>query len=312
VVEFLLRPSRLTAHLVAGSLRAGNPIFSRAIGAGFAGKNLVVGHPVLAVPTMSVVGAADADIAAWKASVFAAGGSVSSARETIVTTLILGLKADGVWAKLDRLWLFAAENTQSALRDLKVRTVATAVNSPAFDTVNFRGYTGNSSSAYIDTGIAVNFGGNYSRNSACFFAWSNTAGGDGGALAGSGLNGTITSYVGIFPQYHGDGNLYSSINFGFNWSMVFAATGATGLYLLNRTAATSATVDQNGVQAGTDIANAAEPLVTTNFQALASNGGFVFSGRQCSCLGFGGSLTVGERAALYSRLRTYMTSVGVP
>ena len=55
----------------------------------------------------------------WIGKVYELGGTVSSTRRTLVDALISGLKSDGVWPKLDRLWLFAAENATSALVDLK-------------------------------------------------------------------------------------------------------------------------------------------------------------------------------------------------
>jgi hypothetical protein len=51
----------------------------------------------------------------WIAAVVTAGGTVSTPRGIVVNTFILGLMTDGIWSKLDRLWLLAAENSQSAL-----------------------------------------------------------------------------------------------------------------------------------------------------------------------------------------------------
>jgi hypothetical protein len=149
----------------------------------------------------------DSATTAWIAAVVAAGGSVSSGRQTIVDDLIAGLKADGVWSKLDRLWLTATENTQSALIDLVATSTATPVNSPTF-AANL-GYTGsNASNKYIDSNLANNSGtGNYSLNEACLFGWSNTAGMDVGGLVGTGAT-YVTS--GIFPEYT-DTNSYSGI-----------------------------------------------------------------------------------------------------
>jgi hypothetical protein len=191
-----------------------------------------------------VAGALDANVAAWIAAVGA--GNVSAGRQNIVNNLVAGLKADGVWAKLDRLWLFAAENIQSALVDLKALTVATAVNGPAF-TVD-RGYKGTGTSALIDSTVATNFGsGNYGLNSACLFGWNNTAGLDAGCLLGTGAAVRVAMIMSAFT----DGNLYAAVNFNTAEFTVVNA-GATGLYLVNRTAANSATVIINGSQIALD------------------------------------------------------------
>ena len=89
----------------------------------------------------------DAATIAWVNQVVTNGGTVSAGRQTLVDNLIVGLKADGIWTKLERLWLFAAENTISALTDLVGLTLATANNSPTF-TADV-GYTG------VDAGTDV-------------------------------------------------------------------------------------------------------------------------------------------------------------
>jgi hypothetical protein len=247
---------------------------------------------------------------AWAAAVVAAGGTVSSPRKTLVDNLIVGLKTDGVWAKLDRLWLFAGENAQSADRDLvSPANPATLINSPSFTAD--RGYTGNGSNAYVNSNVANNAGGlKYTQDSACFFGWSNTAGGDNGGLIGMGLAGGV-SYTGIIPC-HSNGNLYATINDPSNWWMNAANTGGPiGLYLLNRADSLHSSVSFNGSPfiGETTIPSAA--LSGENFQALATSGG-TYSVRQCCAMGFGSSLSLGERTAIYNRLRTYMTAVGVP
>ena len=40
------------------------------------------------------------------------------AGKKLVNDLIVGLKTDGVWTKLDRLWIFAAENAKSSIIDM--------------------------------------------------------------------------------------------------------------------------------------------------------------------------------------------------
>jgi hypothetical protein len=46
-------------------------------------------------------------------------GNVDSNHQTWINDLIVGLKADGVWTKFDRLWLYAVQNTTCAVVDIK-------------------------------------------------------------------------------------------------------------------------------------------------------------------------------------------------
>lgn len=265
--------------------------------------------PILAsrsLHTEAIGVALDAATLAWVAAVISNGGSVSDARKTIVNTLIVGLKADSIWTKLDRLWPFAAENEGSALTDLVARELATN-NSAAFTAD--QGYTGNGSSAYIDSNFVPGSGSpNFAQNSACFFAWNNTSGTDAGGLAGyssaSGLND-----IRIFPEFS-DTNSYWNINDATGVSLAW--DGRTGLYLLNRSASNAASYDVNGSEIDTDANASDAPSATFSFVALQAGGGSGFTSRQCSCLGFGAGLSSGERADIFTRLRTYMDAVGVP
>src|SRR5262245_26962066 len=98
-----------------------------------------------------VAAVGNAETIMWVNAVVGDGGRVSSGRQTIVDALIKLLKSGSVWSNLDRLWLFAAENSQSALRDIKSFSAATANGSPTFTTD--RGYTGTnaSSTVYINS-----------------------------------------------------------------------------------------------------------------------------------------------------------------
>jgi hypothetical protein len=102
------------------------PILSR-LGAAVTGALLLaglllgIGHAQ--VPTQRAVldTVIDVDARAWQTSVISAGGTVSPQQLVRVSTLIRGLKVDHVWEVHDRLWLFAAENSTQARRDLVAR-----------------------------------------------------------------------------------------------------------------------------------------------------------------------------------------------
>src|SRR5260221_11632840 len=102
---------------------------------------------------------------AWVSAVIANGGTVSPARRQVVDVLIKGLKLDGTFTKLDRLWMLCAENQVSALTDMVGLTLATAVNAPTFTTD--RGYTFDGATNYISTGYNPSLVGvNYVLNNA--------------------------------------------------------------------------------------------------------------------------------------------------
>lgn len=235
----------------------------------------------------------DAATTAWINAVVAAGGTVSTGRKTVVDNLIVGLKADGIWTKLDRLWIFAAENTQSALIDLVALSTATPASSPTFTTD--RGYTCNGT-ATVNTGFVPNTHGvQFTLNTAHTSVWSLTSAQSSQFTTNSGQTNMFTAYP--------DGNCYVRIN--NNAGGAGANTDGSGFFLGVRTAASGAGCIM-GYRNGSAIVNTADGT-----SALDSAAWSVMD-RQVSAASVGGTMSGTDSTNFYNRLRTYMTAVGVP
>jgi hypothetical protein len=92
-----------------------------------------------------------AETTAWVAQVVTNGGTVSAGRQTIVNNFIYAEKQAGTWALTDDYWGLWAENAPQALTSLKQRRLATVVAAPTFTAD--RGYTGNGTTSYVNTGF---------------------------------------------------------------------------------------------------------------------------------------------------------------
>jgi hypothetical protein len=249
----------------------------------------------------------------WVNAVTANGGTVSAGRETLVDNLIVGLKADGVWTKLDRLWILAAENEPSALTDLVALTLSVTHGSPSF-AANL-GYTGidTSTTVYIDTGTNLStFGGLYSTNVGHISVWSNTD------ITGSGLGRPmgVTSTASTNRTLIGLTSI--TVNFSANESSGSApitTVDSLGHYLVNRDSAST----EQGYKNGSLIGNpngVAGTIPSINIILLADNDVAVGvtrgSEHQITMASLGGNLSSTDVSNFYNRLRTYMTAVGVP
>ena len=94
----------------------------------------------------------------WFNAVIAAGGTVSATQKQRVDSLIMGLKADGNWDKLDRLWLYVGESVvQQARIDIRKLSTHTVLGTP---TLAANGYTGNGINSAIITNFIFNAPGN--------------------------------------------------------------------------------------------------------------------------------------------------------
>jgi hypothetical protein len=244
------------------------------------------------------------------------GGSVIGYRTVIATPieeLIDGLTADGVFAKLDRLWVFAQPTQAEALVDLVASATATAVNSPTF--AAYLGYTGDGSTSYIDSNFnPATAGGNYTQNSACIGLWAITTGtGSSQQRQGWHDTGPVT-LTALNVHYFGGAEIRGQINSAVG-STISSAT-ATKLGLITRTGANAATLYSDGASVGTDNTTASTVITdAVNIFFGATNGDGTpgsFSDEQMACAVIGGGLNSTDASNLWTRLRTYMTAVGVP
>jgi Concanavalin A-like lectin/glucanases superfamily len=235
----------------------------------------------------------DAATTAWIAAV--GSGNVDANHAGYVDTLIVGLKADGTWTKFDRIWLFAAQNTNSAYCDLKVPTTAAfAVGSPTFTAD--RGFT-LSPSGYVRLPFnIVTDASTFTQDTAHFSIWNLTSGADSNPV----FNGvSAVGALHIYPEFSG-GDCYCRVNEASTGP--FTISGATGHIIGNRSDASTVQCYKNGTSLGSkSVASAARVSEQINIY-----------NRQIAAFSIGGTLTSTEATSFYNRLRTYMSSVGVP
>jgi hypothetical protein len=114
----------------------------------------------------------------------------------------------------------------------------------------------------------------------------------------------------LIPKFTGDGNLYARINDASS-SGGFSITDSSGHIIGNRSSSTGREAYQNGsttLNGGTVVSYGSTPSTTpvnANIIGLAN----VQSGSEMSA---GASLNATQASNFYSRLRSFMTSVGVP
>lgn len=249
----------------------------------------------------------DSDVNAWKNAVITAGGSVSGDREDALVTLVGSLKTDGIWAKLDRFWIWSAENTFSALIDIKARVSASPVNSPTF-TVD-RGYAGNNSNSYINTNFDPSSNGvNYTRNSASGGYWevNNTGAGSSDTQIGATAAGAYAVNIAANPG----GNIVSRIN---QAAGVTVSNPGLGFIMANRSGSSASELYFNGASIGTNTGASAALIAQQIYVGARNNAGTAdtFAPDQVAAVLFGASLDATEHANLNTRMTTFMTVTGV-
>lgn len=231
----------------------------------------------------------------------------TDARKALINTLILALKAAGVWTKLDVLHVYAAHDAQAARQNWKGNFAnATAVGGPTFTTD--RGYAGNGSSSYLNLNFNPGDGGTYKflRDDAAYGVWNRTASPSGGSF-GFARNASLEGNAPLMSTGFRPRVNQSAIG------TTLTTTGVVGHFVGRRNSNVQTEGFENGVSVGTNsaVASTAIPSETWALDAIIQAGSPVaYSDHQMSAFHAGGLLTSQEVADTRAALLAYMQTVG--
>lgn len=248
-------------------------------------------------------GSAGGDAAATTAFLARTSG-LDATHTNAYKALINGLVSDGVFAKLDALWIYATQDYTTA----RLNLVSTSYQLGTFWSTAFTADQGILTTAtVIDTGYSpLTNGVQYTQNAAHLAAWTystNTSGNLSTLQVGSSTGGSA-----LYSPYS-DGNTYMRVNDSAGGTGGFSLGTVAGFNLGVRSSSTARTGYLNGSSIGT---------IGSNTSAATASGNVVLGGG----VGGGKTITIAAAAAggdvdslqstYYTRMRTYMTAVGVP
>jgi hypothetical protein len=242
----------------------------------------------------------------------------SGARKTAYATLIDGLVADGIWTKLDALWIIAAAAAATAHTNLK----QTSFTLSAVGGVSFAvdlGYTPvTATSDYLNTNYTpTTASGNMALNSGSmgvYILTNDTAGDNASCEMGCVLVGDqLVIQTGLFSS--------TWFAFGCNDAGGNAAVGpgtSRGMWAISRTAASGAgakTAYRNGSSITSAGTTSTSMVALPVFIGSNNNNGTTGQGppnpHQYAAAFLGGGLTGAEVTTLSSRINAYMTTLGI-
>ena len=222
-----------------------------------------------------------------------------------IAALIDGLVSDGVWAKLDALYVLAQQNQADALLNLigmnySLGTVGLLRTIPFTSYVGF----GPSATSCLSTNFIPSSATtpNFILNSASYGVW--------GYAISPGNVPYISNGNGNQAFVYTDNLFYARVN--SPGSAGVSSSLSKGLLAGERADAANVYPYQNGVSAGPVASVSASVDVNPFF--IGANPGFpsVGANQIFSAAFIGASLGAAGQLALYNRLRTYMTAIGVP
>jgi hypothetical protein len=245
-------------------------------------------------------------VLSYVSAVVTAGGTVSAPRQVLLSNMVNSMQSNSpnLWNLMDRVWILAGENTQSALIDLKALTAVTPAGAPTFTAS--RGYTMNATPGYLATPYSPSANGvQLTLNSAHVSAYINAVG--------------LNSIVGCFDGANDltmdcpftDGNLYARINNAPAGGGHLTGV-AGGMFIGDRIDSGHTVNAFNGTDIGTDaiasVALTAQPF----YIGALNNNGAPASGNtsRYAFVTLGGSLGSPGRANLTTIVTTFLTAIG--
>jgi len=250
----------------------------------------------------------DAATTAWVNAVIAGGGTVSATQQGRVDALIIGLKADGLFALMDGLWLHAGESVaKQATIDIKALRVAVPVNAP---TLAAGGYTGNGTSSYINTNFTAF--SNYTQNSASYGCYCRTSSTASGFECPMGMaNGTVFSDLTPIVG----GNVIARTNRTGGAQATGPNANRMGFYVAVCSDANNQQIYKNGntTPVGTNNTGAQVVPALAFFIGARNDSGSPssFAVDQVAVSFIGAGLSAAQQASLSARVNAYMTAWGI-
>lgn len=228
----------------------------------------------------------------------------SAGRIVIIDTAIRALRAAGLWGKMALFYVPAAHQEQAGRLNWVSPGTATltAVNSPAF--APDRGFTGDGSSSYLDTGMAQSALSPYAQDAAHVGGWALTAGASSGKIIiGKKLNGGSTTAVRVSASTPG---FNANVNGG---AAVGASDGLTTGHVVGvRTSSSSVTSYRNGGTATTGASTST--ALSSDTVTILQNNGNNFCDMQCALAHAGDQLSASDVATLYTIMQAYLHAIG--
>lgn len=235
--------------------------------------------------------------------------SPSGMRVRQYDTVFRSLRTTGLLDKIDCLYLLAAHAGQASRQNLLSSDYTLmAQNSPTF--VVDRGWQGNGSSSYMNTGFnpAIAGSAKYSLNSAHLSIRSNNNARMNNPDIGVAIS---TRYAFIVP-WQTSGNVCQGALNDSNGAATAAAPASTaGLFTISRTSSTAWSMYGGGFPLGS-FSTSTTGLPNGSIYLLGINGTGQFATHQLSAASIGAGLSAADVANLNVIISTYLSSIGVP
>jgi hypothetical protein len=238
-----------------------------------------------------------------------AAGITNPTQQTAINTLVLSLKADGIWTKMKAIYPFVGGTSTTHKYNLKDPRDLDAAFRLTFNggwTHSSNGVKGNGTNNYADTFLIPNSILTNNNTHLAYYCRENISGGyiDFG-----------TQYLSDLSTYNYVGTIYSDQYNRGSGRATAAMADTRGFVIGSRTASNVHKIFRNGSQVGTTNTGASSSLVALvnsiffGAARTTATSALYYSNRQYAFASIGDGLTDTEAANFYTAVQTFQTSL---
>jgi hypothetical protein len=287
----LLRTATLESSLTANATTAAAITNAKNVAASVTGAATVTGA------TLDVF---DSDVAAFFARVTTAGGTLTSTEQNAVNTLVIALKADGIWTKMKAIYPMVGSSAAACAQNLKSSSFTGTFSSGW--TFASTGVKPNGTSAFMQTNCFAN---DFTVNSQHLSNYSRQLTNTGNVELGFiSYDATKLNYV-MFQ--HSVTEIYAAVQ-STDVIMDTLNDSGSGLIISNRRNSTNIQRYRNNVK--TEQVSTGNDVGTLQIYMSALNGTSNFSVAEIAFGSLGDGLTDTEAANLYTAVQRFQTILG--
>jgi hypothetical protein len=252
-------------------------------------------------------GGFDPDAQAFFDRVTTAGGTLSETEKTATNTLVVSMKADGVWTSMKAIYPMVGASAAACAQNLKSSSFTGTFSSGW--TFASTGVTPNGTSAFMNTGLVPNT--NLTNNNVHLSYYSRTQNAESSSELGSSNTGYTNQYT-LDLYYLGvSQKVFVASNYPV-YSATSTNTDTLGFGIGSRTSTTSAKLYMDGVLLGTNVNNNPNGLSTSSIYLGGHNnaGATVeYSSKQCAFASIGDGLTDTQALNFDTAVQAFQTTL---
>lgn len=258
----------------------------------------------------SSIGQIDADALAFFNRVTTAGGTLSPTEQTAVNTLVIKMKADGIWTKMKAIYPMVGASAAACSQNLKSSSFTGTFTSGW--TFASTGVTPNGTSAYMDTSLIPDNILALNNTHLAVYIRTNSI----GNLYDIGTNDNATTFLPLFKtNTRNNSSNWEILQYSFQAGQILniSNSDSRGFYLMSRISNISNKGYKNGSLSGTiTTANNQTRISKWSIYIGASNNNGSageFSNRQNAFASIGDGLTDTEASNFYTAVQAFQTTL---